>query len=701
MKKNFIKSKTMKKNLLTAAIVSGMLLSTASKAQTLYGITTDDNIFTMSNVNTPSVISGPYAISGVATGQVLVGIDSRPGNGALYALGYDSVTQMAELYMINASGTVYTATAVSGTLASMNLGSTNNAAFDFISTADNQIRVVGRNGNNYLMNAVTGTVTSTGTSGLSFAGGDIYSGLTSALAATAYTNSFFGADATDEVGYDAANNVLVTMDAGNYANGFVNTSNTLHSIGTVTGVVFSTGGSIGMDAWYDATTHANTIFMSGSTLLAGAHLYKYDMTSLTGTLTDLGAIGSGSLNVRDIALSAQGSYSGSLSQKVTGLSLNLRKLITFDALNPSYITNAVALTGMTTGQTMIGIDYAANGALYGLGYNSGSHTYQLYTIDSLTGAVTAVNATPISLNLGTDDGSGNYVNASLRFIPTAANRIRVLGNNGSVNVQLDATTGAVVATDTALSYVTGDLSFGATANVTSVAYTGFSGDTATHMFGFDANTGAMIMFDQADLAGGLGIGSSGYINTDLSLSSVLSLFAHTAAYNNAYMNIAYDAATAGNIGFMASNYIGDSASAQQNYAVVYDLSSMLTGYHKGTAGTPTPTGTIGYGTPVKDIAIRRTGFATGFANITNNADNALLIYPNPVLSNTHIVLPTLSTGVVTVDIIDMNGRVDGSYQYAAGATQLDLDMSTLHTGLYSVRVFDPAVGYYNLKVVKE
>ncbi len=692
----------MKKNLLRTGIVAGLLATGAAQAQTtLYGITTANEIFTISNVSAPGTINGPYGISGVASGQMLAALDARPGNGALYALGYDSVAHMAELYTISNSGTVYTANAVSATLMSMDLGSTSNASFDFVATADNEVRVIGRNGNNYLMNADNGTITATGTSGLSFAGGDLYSGLTSALAATAYTNSYYGADATDEVGYDAVNNVLVKMDAGNYLNGFVNTSNTLHSIGVTTGVIFNASGSIGMDAWYDTTTHNNSVYMTGSTLLGGAHLYKYDLSSVTGTLTDLGAIGSGSLNVRDIAFGALGATTGSVAgHLVTGLSLNLRKLIYFDSQNPANISKVVSLSGMASGQSMVGIDYSSNGNLYGLGYNSGSHTYQLYTIDSAAGTVSAVNSVPFSLNLGSDDGSGNYVSTGFRFIATSTNLIRVTGNNGATNSVIDANTGAVVETDTALQYITGDASFGLTPRITSMAYTGFSGDTSTQMFGFDANTGAMVMFDNNNTSAGFGIGSSGYINTGLGLGSVLSLLSGTAAYNNAYMNIAYDAATASNIGLIAANYFGDS-SLQQNYSVMYDMSDMLTGYHRGTSVSPVPVGTIGYGTPVKDIAIRRAALATTAIEPAVAHANDLLLYPNPVASTTNIVLPGMSTTTVMVDVIDLNGRIDRSFQYAAGALELNVDMSNLPTGLYSVRVYDPTNGYYNLKVIKE
>lgn len=691
----------MKIQLLTVATALGILLSPASNAQTtLYGITTANAIFTMSSLSSPSSISGPYSVSGVASGQVLAGIDVRPSNGRLYALGYDSVALIGELYTITGTGTTYTATAVSGTLASMNLGGTNNVALDFISTVDHQIRVVGRNGNNYVMNADAGTIISTGTSGISYAMGDLYSGA-SVLAATAFTNSFYGSDATTEVGYDAANNVLVALDAGNFSNGFDNTSNVAHSIGVTTGVIFTTGGSIGMDTWFDTLTHNNSIFLTGSTLLSGAHLYRYDMSGIGGLLVDMGAIGSGSLNVRDIALQTHRDTTSAVSgHLLTALSLNLRNLVYFDANNPNNIRRVVRLNGITTGQSMVAIDYSSTGSLYGLGYNSGTQTYQLYLVDSATGNVSAVNSTPFSLNLGSDDGSGNRINAGFRFIPTLANRIRIMGNNGSINAQIDAATGAIAATDTAVSFITGDVNFGASANISSIAFTGFNGDTATQMFGFDNNTGTMLMFNRNNSMAGFGNGSSGYVNTSASLSTVLSLLLFNSTYNNAHMNIAFDAAADANVGYMASNYEGDSSS-QLNFSVLYDMTAMLTAYHKGTASTPTTVGRVGSGTPVKDVTLRRSNpSTTAVANVTNNF-NDLLVYPNPVVANTHIVLNQISRSNVVVTIVNMNGMVERTYQYAPGTQNLDVDMSRLAAGMYSIRVSGADVPSHNLKVVKQ
>jgi hypothetical protein len=81
--------------------------------------------------------------------------------------------------------------------------------------------------------------------------------------------------------------------------------------------------------------------------------------------------------------------------------------------------------------------------------------------------------------------------------------------------------------------------------------------------------------------------------------------------------------------------------------------------------------------------------------------NYLLVYPNPAITSTNIVLPEMAATTVMVDVIDLNGRIDRSFQYTPGALQLQVDMSGLPAGLYSMRVYGLTSGYYNLKVVKE
>lgn len=90
-------------------------------------------------------------------------------------------------------------------------------------------------------------------------------------------------------------------------------------------------------------------------------------------------------------------------------------------------------------------------------------------------------------------------------------------------------------------------------------------------------------------------------------------------------------------------------------------------------------------------------------NEVYNFPNAydLLVYPNPAISSTRVVLPNPTISTAYVDVIDLNGYVARSYQYAPGTYQLDVDLSTLPTSIYSVRVYGTGVGFYNLKVVKQ
>lgn len=81
--------------------------------------------------------------------------------------------------------------------------------------------------------------------------------------------------------------------------------------------------------------------------------------------------------------------------------------------------------------------------------------------------------------------------------------------------------------------------------------------------------------------------------------------------------------------------------------------------------------------------------------------NDLLVYPNPVVSSTRIALEQVPGSNVYVDIVDMNGVVDRTFQYAPGTYQLDVNMGNLPMGMYSIRVSGRDIGYHNLKVIKQ
>ena len=83
------------------------------------------------------------------------------------------------------------------------------------------------------------------------------------------------------------------------------------------------------------------------------------------------------------------------------------------------------------------------------------------------------------------------------------------------------------------------------------------------------------------------------------------------------------------------------------------------------------------------------------------ATPSILMYPNPVIAQTRIVLPDPAINVVHVDVIDLNGRLLISSAYAPGTQLLDVDMSMLAQGLYAVRIREKGKAMQYIKAMKE
>ena len=149
-------------------------------------------------------------------------------------------------------------------------------------------------------------------------------------------------------------------------------------------------------------------------------------------------------------------------------------LETFDSATPGTIMTGVAVTGLQTGETLLGIDRRpATGELYGLGSTS-----RLYVINSTTGAATQVGSAGAFTLSGTAFG--------FDFNPTV-DRIRVTSNTGQ-NLRLNPTNGTLAGTDTAANYGAGDPNAAATPRIVGSAYTNnFSGAVSTTLFVIDSN----------------------------------------------------------------------------------------------------------------------------------------------------------------------------------------------------------------------
>ncbi len=597
----------MKQKSFTLILPALLLLSLPATAQSITGVTVTNELFTISNPAAPGTVSTPVAITGLTAGQIIAGTDFRPATGELYALGYDASNGNAQLYTINTATAA--ATSVGAALV-LNLG-TGSIGFDFNPTVD-RIRVTGANQKNYRLHPVTGAIAATDVD-LAYAATDVNSAATPSVGASAYTNSYIGSEATVLYNYDESLNILTTQIPPN--NG---TQNTIGASGIT---INAADRSTDMDIYYDTTSKTNIAYFAANTTGANDQLYTINLS--TGAATLIGPIGSG-IAVKDIAVTINRSLPAITGQVVYGLTKNNSNFISFDSDRPAIIRSLMAITGVTAGQKIVGMDFRpADRQLYALGYNFATTDYQLYSINTTTGAATAINTTPGQIALGSTGNIG------FDFNPTV-DRIRVVSSNAAANYRLNPTDGSIAATDLALNYATGDLNEGKTPYVGSVAYlNSYPGSTTTSLLGVDDSLAALVSINPPN---------NGTLNTVL--SSFLPL---NPADPTLDMDFYYDSVATANTGFLASN---TGSGVNDNLYTVTEL------------GVVTMVGSIGFGIPVSDIAVR-----IDFTNappplsISNINDNRkkLTVYPNPATEQLYIQADG-AYKQVQASITDISGR---------------------------------------------
>ncbi|MDO7875776.1 DUF4394 domain-containing protein [Hymenobacter sp. ASUV-10] len=248
----------------------------------------------------PSVIRSAVNFGGgITTGQTVVGIDFRPANGQLYALGYNPAiafpTNNAQLYTVNLTSGALTAV---GSAISLNLGSSlTGVGFDFNPTVD-RIRVVASNNANYRLNPNNGLIAFTDPN---------LNGQAGAYTATAYTNSQSNANTTAQFVFDSTTGAFtqVTNPNGGVVSG---------PVYSVTGTSTTTGGDFDIYNTPGTTTNQGFIATAASSASANDNLYIVgDFGSpFNFTVNNAGLIGQGT-NLTGLAAFLSG---------VTGLTWN-------------------------------------------------------------------------------------------------------------------------------------------------------------------------------------------------------------------------------------------------------------------------------------------------------------------------------------------------------------------------------------------
>ena len=627
---------------------TGLLLLTAAsaQAQTAYGLQTSATTSLVTfQVTAPGTLTATTAITGLGIGQTLVGLDSRPNTGQLFALGYAAATTQAQLYILDV---VTGALTTVGAALVLNLG-TNTAriGFDFNPTVD-RIRVTGSNNSNFRLNPNNGALAATD-GNLAYATTDANAAQTPGVGAVAYTNSYIGATATALYDVDEANSRLTTQNPPN--NGVLN---------TVGGVGLVTLSNSDLDIYFNSTTGTNVTYLTvAPTVTTGNNNSSlYTVNLATGATTLVGGVGpSLTPPVTDIALqitrTVPATVTGNLAYALAGTNL-----ITFDTALPGTIRTSVGVTGLAATQTLVGLDVRPfTNTLFALGYDAALATpglnAQVYSISAATGVATAVGSA-VRLELGTGK-------VGFDFNPMV-DRIRVTSSNRA-NYRLNPIDGTIAATDTQLAYATTDANATATPNIGAVAYTNSVAGpvaTATALYNYDLRLNILTTQTPPNNGTLNTVGASGIAANATASSLDLDIYSPVAGTNTAYL--------VANPGTTANTNL---------YTVNL------------TTGTTTLVGAIGNGLAARDIAVASAaGVVTA---VRDRADLAagVSLYPNPTSGRTTLTFNLNRAAHAELNVFDAVGRSVATVASAAlpaGPQELRWETGTAKPGLYLVRL---------------
>jgi hypothetical protein len=264
---------------ITGKTVLDIAVPPPQKGELVYGLTTNGVLFSFQS-QTPGIVKTIGPITGLALGQIGVGMDFRPATLELFLLGYNDATGAGQLYTVNLSNAVLSAIGSGFSFASTTIGA--RFGFDFNPTVD-RIRVTRNDGANLRLNPATGGLAATDAATT----WDASSGFvgTATVVGLAYANNFNGTTNTTLYGYEYFHDRLVTIGGLN---------STPSSNG---GVTYNVGPS-----GIVATTEDYDLDISGASGIPYAVVNNtfYKVNTNTGTFTSVGSLSG--LSVQDIAV---------------------------------------------------------------------------------------------------------------------------------------------------------------------------------------------------------------------------------------------------------------------------------------------------------------------------------------------------------------------------------------------------------------
>jgi hypothetical protein len=365
---------------------SGMMNPGTEGPDLAFYALTNNNILLSLNAKNVSSITKQSTITGLQSGETLLGIDFRPATGTLYGIGSTS-----RMYVINTStgaaraiGTTAFTPAISGPAIGL----------DFNPTVD-RLRLITSSGQNLRLNPETGTVAATD---------GALNGVTNPnVTAAAYTMNRAGAATTVLFDIDVATDKLYKQDPPN--------DGKLAEVGPI-GFDIEQAGDF--DISPDGTVALAALKTAGKTNLYSINLTTGNATKIANEFAN---------TIISIAIP---------TEPVAYAISSSNELVIFNPFNPSPVNKTI--TGLVSGETILGMDFRpANGQLYAVGSTS-----RIYTINASSGAAALVGTGALTTVLaGTDFG--------FDFNPVA-DRIRIVSSTGQ-NLRLNPVDGAVAGVD--------------------------------------------------------------------------------------------------------------------------------------------------------------------------------------------------------------------------------------------------------------
>jgi hypothetical protein len=250
------------------------------------------------------------SITGVTSGEVIVGIDFRPSTGVLMGLGINATANTGTVYILDPQTGSATAVGTPGSIAFVDLSSnpvdfpspdSEGYGFDFNPTVD-RIRVVTGTGLNFRINPSTGSpVDADGNIASGINTDSAINGATTSVHEVSYTNSFASASVTTLYTLDASTDSLYIQNPAN-----AGTQGSAVAV-TLGGSSLDFSSRLGFEIPPSITSNTSgSPVVSGSgygAFTVGGVTGLYSVNLVSGAVTNIGAIGAGSTVVRGLAVS--------------------------------------------------------------------------------------------------------------------------------------------------------------------------------------------------------------------------------------------------------------------------------------------------------------------------------------------------------------------------------------------------------------